>query len=396
MCNVMKTLIYILTLPLTIFAQGNWTQLTNVPDNIGGATGFSIGSKGYVGLGYNPFYVQNFYAYDTTLNSWNSIASFPGVANCYAESFSINNKGYLTLGQQYGTPKNELWEYDPINDQWSQKTNYPSIARTEAISFVINNKAYCGTGSTGTAAGLTKDIYEYDPITDTWTQKANFGGGKLMSGVSFAIGNKGYVGLGQDSSFTLKNTFWEYDAVTDQWTQKANFPGNARIRAVAFTINGLGYVGTGNDNINSKFDFYEYNPTTDSWQQISNLSSIPRQTGIAFNIGNVGYVGTGGNLGSPYYSDFWKFSAGIPTNISSIKVNELCEPFPNPINTYLNFECYKKIKYIYVLNSLGQTLKEIKVLSETIDLKSFENGIYFLKIVDNNNSVITKRIIVEK
>ena len=79
--------IFLITLsiiPFILFGQTQWTQKANVPDKLNAATGFSIGNYGYLGLGWNPFAVKNFYKYDTTANSWTFVNVFPGAAIGYS------------------------------------------------------------------------------------------------------------------------------------------------------------------------------------------------------------------------------------------------------------------------------------------------------------------------
>jgi N-acetylneuraminic acid mutarotase len=397
-----KILLYCLV-PFHFFSQTQWTQKANVPDNLGGSVAFSIGNKGYLGLGFNPNYVRNFYVYDTTLNSWGSIPVFPGTANCYSEGFSANGKGYVALGQNTVTLVKQVWEYNPVTNSWLQKSDFPGLARTEAVSFVINNKLYIGTGTAGNPGGLQKDFYEWDPLADIWIQKANFGGGSLMGGVAFSIGNKGYVCLGIDSTFNTTNELWEYDVATDAWKPRANFPSTGRLRAVGFSLNGKGYAGTGTDFTNSNFDFHEYDPQTDTWLSVASLSNIPRQVGTAFTIGNAAYAGTGGNTGIPYYNDFWKFTKSIPTVTSSTNVGELeafpyqemCSVFPNPATEIIQLNCTEKVNAAHLTNCLGQEIK-LTILNDCIHLNEIDNGVYFLKLTDAKNNFTIKQLIIHR
>jgi len=54
----------------------------------------------------------NFGAYDTTTNTWNSIANLGGVSRHESTSFSIGNFSYVTTGQDSNSNLlNDLWQY---------------------------------------------------------------------------------------------------------------------------------------------------------------------------------------------------------------------------------------------------------------------------------------------
>jgi len=84
----------------------------------GGAVEFSIGGNGYIGLGadFSSFYSE-FLKYDTLLNAWTRIASFPPGNRGCAVAFVIASKGYIGTGimddKVLGIiDKIDLWEYD--------------------------------------------------------------------------------------------------------------------------------------------------------------------------------------------------------------------------------------------------------------------------------------------
>lgn len=73
------------------FSQ-TWTQ----KDNFSGqarycAVGFSIGTKGYIGLGINSMLTEfdDFWEWNQTTNTWTQIADFPGIVRDAASGFSI-------------------------------------------------------------------------------------------------------------------------------------------------------------------------------------------------------------------------------------------------------------------------------------------------------------------
>lgn len=290
------------TLTCTSSPGDTWTQKA---DYGGGgrsfATAFSIGSKGYVGLGYNSTtnYTSDFWEYDPLADTWTQKANYGGGPRIEAVGFSIGNKGYAGLGFM-GSNQNDFWEYDPSANTWTQKASFAGSARTGATGFSIGNKGYLGLGNDGT---YKNDLWEYDPVADTWTQKANFGGTPRSSAPGFAVAGKGYVGTGLDGSLT--NDFWEYDPATNVWTQKTNFGGTARYGAVGFSISNRAYIGLGFDGAYAA-DFWEYSPTANAWTQKGNFSGTTREFAVTFSIGGKGYIGTGRNL-TVRKQDFWEY-----------------------------------------------------------------------------------------
>lgn len=227
------------------------------------ACGFSIGSKGYAGLGIDLDSLEwqkDFWEYDTSTDYWTKKADFGGGIRNIAVAFSIGTKGYIGFGGD-PSPTNDLWEYDPSNDTWIQKANLPGERRAGAINFVIGNYAYIGTGmSTGYALS---DFWAYNSLTNAWTKKSDVAGGRRSYSSGFSIGNKGYICLGEDSAGHCLSNIWEYDPVTDYWTPKNSFPGKPRKLAVVFTVNNRAYLGTGEDFYNpytSFNDFWEFTP----------------------------------------------------------------------------------------------------------------------------------------
>ncbi len=265
-----------------------------------------------VALLYSFIGINIVFAADDT---WTQKADFGGAARYYAIGFSIGSKGYIGMGWIDSSCPKDFWEYDPIADTWTQKADFGGAAREEAVGFSIGNKGYIGTGYDGASNSYYKDFWEYDPAANTWTQKADFGGGVRDWAAGFSVGSKGYIGTGFDGSSYTKD-FWEYDPAIDTWTQKADFGGGVRARGVGFSIGSKGYTGTGY-NVSSPYyynDFWEYDPAIDTWTQKADFGGTGRSTAVGFSIGNKGYIGTGAESVFPYKKkDFWEYDPAIDT-----------------------------------------------------------------------------------
>ena len=144
---------------LSITESGiEWTRLADIPGQRQSRVtpiGFSIGGKGYMGLGYGPDEddlepgpaLHDFYEFDPAQaqgTSWKAMADFPG-GPTNSVGFSLGNKGYVIAGE-LSTPK-VLWQFDPFDGEmgsWKEVAPIPNA--TDAFlpqgSFIIGNQAY--------------------------------------------------------------------------------------------------------------------------------------------------------------------------------------------------------------------------------------------------------------
>src|SRR5438876_119434 len=128
-------------------------------------------------------------------NTWVQKANFGGAARWGVVGFNIGTKGYIGTGYDGSIFYNDFWEWDQATNTWSQKTNFGGIARDGSVGFSIGTKGYIGIGNyyNGTFVRCI-DFWEYDQGSNTWTQKANFGGTARLEATGFSIGTKGYIG----------------------------------------------------------------------------------------------------------------------------------------------------------------------------------------------------------
>lgn len=296
------------------FSGGKWTQKANI---LGGprmkATSFSIGNKGYVGTGsdngLDARVTKDFWEYDPVANTWTQKADFGGVAREDATGFSIGNKGYIGVGFDGYEVIKDFWEYDPLANTWNQKADFGGVARLVAVGFSIGSKGYIGTGFNEEPKS---DFWEYDPIQDSWQQKTSLPGPARSSAVAFSVGDTGYIGLGGSINYQTEplKDFWGYDQATNTWSRKADFEAVHRVYASAFSTGSKGYVGIGL-SLTYPFsyykDFWEYDPLNNGWKQVPDFGGTARYNAVGFTIGNKGYVGTGGQYEPTGMDDFWEF-----------------------------------------------------------------------------------------
>lgn len=294
---------------------GNWVELSDLDGTPrSDAVTFSIGGKGYLGLGYDgEDRLSDFWEYDPEKNAWAKKADFPGVARNGAVGFAVSEKGYMGTGYDGENKLNDFWQYSPESDTWKQVSDFAGSPRYGAVAFSIGDKAYVGTGYDG---NHLKDFWEYDPANDTWTQKTSVGGGKRRDALAFVINSKGYICTGVDNG-SYETDFWEYAPETDSWTKKRSiadvtdedydddYTTLTGISKVGFAINGLGYMATGGLSTTGTA-VWEYDPVTDLWQQKTALEGSARIDAAAFSLGDRAYITTG-RSSSYYFDDIWAF-----------------------------------------------------------------------------------------
>ncbi|MBI3502441.1 MAG: T9SS type A sorting domain-containing protein [Bacteroidetes bacterium] len=290
-------------------AQGTWTPKAVYGAGLRqGAVGFSIGTKGYIGMGNDDLgnFMNDLWQYDTVAGSWTQKASLSVTGSYGAVGFSIGTKGYVGTGYDGTGYTNNFWEWNQATNIWTQKSNFGGAPREYAVGFSIGTKGYIGTGED--LSNTYNDFWEWDQASDIWIQKSNFGGVAAYGAVGFSIGTKGYIGTGNNG-----NQFWEWNQTTDTWIQRANFGGTSRKNAVGFAIGNSGLICTGEANSNgaSLFDCWRYNPGYDNWTQIASVAK--RDHAVGFSIGTKGFIGTGHDNSSGFsLQDFWELNPPAP------------------------------------------------------------------------------------
>ncbi len=96
--------------------NGTWASKTAYAGGkIRYGVGFSIGSMGYIGTGQGSGAGANgvtaFYQYDPALNSWSAQTAFGGAARFAAVGFSIGSCGYIGTGYNSSVYYNDFWEW---------------------------------------------------------------------------------------------------------------------------------------------------------------------------------------------------------------------------------------------------------------------------------------------
>lgn len=385
------TFILLLITPFILKAD-HWTRKADFGGTARvGCAHFSIGNKGYIGLGTDQYpvyhFVNDLWEYDQAANTWTQKADFPGTARYTPLSFGLATKGYVGVGWN-GIQLNDLWEYDQATNSWTQKGNFPGPIRQNSLGIVVNNKAFAGMGNNGSSP--YNDWYSYNDTTDTWIPLANFSG-TGFAGFGFGINGKIYIG-------TELSALWEYDPGNDTWTPKTNFPGAARQAFTYFSINNKGYAGIGRNSSTAFYDFYVYDPVLNSWAQRTSFPDTSIHIEEGFAIGSLGYSGCGKkpNVGSVFNKEFWEYTPDSTTSISELSDNESFSVFPNPVAAQVTVN-FRKLTNgdVQFFNSLGELLEQTQINSSSfiIDISNKPKGIYFISVTNEAGNKAVKKIV---
>lgn len=246
-----------------------WTQKADV-GNVARrrAVGFSLNGKGYIGTGYAGSFTSSsasddFWQYSPASNTWEEKASVPGGGRGGAAGFALASRGYVGTGSPTDFVfLNDFYAYEPAKDRWERRADFEGSARAGAVGFSIAANGYLGTGVTldGSNNVFLRDFWKYSPSADQWIQVASLPVGRTEA-VAFSISNLGFVGTG--GAENALRDFYQYNAVSDTWTSIADFGGGERLEAVAFSIGPKGYVGTGispSSSPEDQKDLWAYRP----------------------------------------------------------------------------------------------------------------------------------------
>lgn len=295
---------------------GNWVKKSDFEGlPRGSAVSFVIDDKAYVGLGYNDDdddeYLNDFWVYTTSTDSWDKIADFPGAGRTAAVSFTINGKGYVGTGFDGNNKLSDIWEYDPAKNSWTQKDSFLGGARYKAVAFALNNYGYVGTGY-GDDSTDKIDFYRFDPTAaagSQWVKVQSIGGSKRRGATAFTYNGKGYVCTGINNGVTLTD-MWEYDPSANTWTKKIDLDDDddwaiVRQNASSFVIDGKAYVFLG-EKSGTLSDVWEYDFANDTWLVKTDFEGAARVNAVSFTVGGKAILTTG-QSGSYYLDDVWEF-----------------------------------------------------------------------------------------
>ncbi len=205
------------------FVNNSWKQMASLPGTGRyDASVFVVGHKAYIVGGSigGPPYLQDVWMYDAHTNTWTQMNNSPAGRTDDGVAFTIGNHGYVGGGKDELGPYayNAFWEYDTTSDSWSSIAPFPILYSPTGNSraFVIGDTAFVCTGTTNNSDPATFPTgYCYDTVSKAWSPFTNMGANGIERGytVAFTIGNFGYICTGMDSVGNILNDLWQWGPV---------------------------------------------------------------------------------------------------------------------------------------------------------------------------------------
>ena len=119
---------------------------------------------------------------------------------------------------------------------------------------------------------------------------------------------------------------------------------------------------------------------------------------VAYSVGQIVYATNTGTTGSVAQGVQQPYEISIVLGIDNHSINLELTTYPNPTTNYLKLNVGKaelSTLNFQLYDISGKLIENRKIISssETIAMENLPNGIYFLKITNNNNEVKTFKII---
>ncbi|MCX6238247.1 MAG: galactose oxidase [Bacteroidia bacterium] len=144
-----------------------WTQIASMGGSKRqGAVAFINSDKAYVCTGTNNgVNLTDLWQFDPATGVWTEKTKIDNddswtIMRNNGTAFTLGSKSYVGLGYNSGVC-NDIWEYDPTADTWTDKTAFEGSARQNAVNYVVNSRAFVGLGRSGNY--YFDDIWEFKP-----------------------------------------------------------------------------------------------------------------------------------------------------------------------------------------------------------------------------------------
>lgn len=399
--SILTSLLVALSFSLAIAQE--WEPMESLPGgNRHHPVCFSIGDKGYVLCGNadptqtaEPF-LNDFYVYDASEDSWTQLPDFPGVARGFAVGLSYRGKGYVGFGYGGNTYLDDLWEYDPNVEKWTQLPSCPCPGRTHPAFVAADGRIYVGLGGLGGANA--DDWWSFDIVNWIWTQEQDLPGAARHHPYYFSVEEVPYVGFGHSSNPTvIHNDFFKFDTEVREWVRLNDFPSHGRVAGTHFDLHDKGYIlaGDGADHGYDEGEFWEYDPASDSWLQLPTFPADGRWAPGAFVIGETAYFTSGFARNTRvHHNDLWAFELGVTTATVNEDDGLGINVYPTVVESEAVIEGLVKGDKCRLITALGQVHSQFEAngSNHVLRLDELESGIHWLHI-ERDEGVETQAII---
>ena len=387
----------------------DWTQIADLPSNLVWTTATTVNGSVYLagGVDYDTGPQAIVYRYDPNTDTWTTLDDEMPESILGGSLININDKLVYVWGAQVegisgkiyigtiadGSPNEVLWEISP--------TACPDLGAYKISASAISDHTLIVTGGDINNGWQTRpNTYLYNITSDTWERVFDkpWKTQAYASGV-FRNDNNAYyyVTAGVDGKTyietleyyqinfnkpivkiynpTIDETNVELDAVVSVKFDKNVSQLNTPDITITDGTNNINVTDINFDNstntLTISHDLLEYNKT---YTVIISENSFMDITGEANN--------------EISWSFTTKQAVSIPsTNYEAISI------YPNPTNGIINLEfADNNVQQIKISDLTGKTIIEKVNIqqNETIDLSSYESGIYIIKIQTDNKIFTTK------
>ncbi len=403
--KLLYTLFFTLITLATISAQQEWELVGPLP--IPAATdhsyAFAFEDKGYFVAGASEFaYVDDFYEYDATTETWTQLDDFPGGPRGFGIGDTWDGKAYFGFGFSGSAYMDDLWMFDPVTKEWTELAPCPCTPRVHPAFIAHNDKIFVGLG--GSQQGNLNDWWEYDMATDSWEQKPSFPGLPRHHPFQFGIGDYVYAGFGHGDNF-ISNRWYRYDPATEEWTEMASLPSEGRVAGTQFSYEGKGYVlsGDGQDHTSmEEGEFWSYDPELDLWEALPPHPGWSRWAPTSFVLDGWVYLLSGPTniFGELDYEAIENFRFQLEEDVTVSTQNlttdpSLFEVFPNPFTQQIQFNWKEAFitaeGELRILDNLGRTtFYQNGALPTVLDLNFLPAGLYHLEAIVQDTRLVKK------
>lgn len=408
---------------------GYWQERENMPLGAGKKVkqgGALVYTRRDTIYGFKGNNTREFYAYNTTTDSWVKKESLPFLSNmpkrvkkgaCLTYDW-WNQKIYALKGNN----TKEFWRYDIIKDSWSYIGEVPSadgkrVKGGAALSLIKQGPNYYVYFMKGSKSC---EFYAYEVSADTWI-KGLKPIPRLPSDKPMKDGS--CMTLGSGFIYCLKggyNDFYAYDTDNDTWYIKKSLPLYSANRKKKKVKDGAGICYDDTRNLvyalkgGNTQEFWAFHPDLDTWTELETipkgLSNKRVKSGGALTFAD----GTVFALKGNNTRELWRYTPGT-TNALRTQVQSSQETtydaLTNRFELLIKNPCqgFIQVKYnnfsqsplsLKVYNITGALVRSeihpiLKTGIITFDMRGMAAGVYILRL-DSDKTSIIRKIVIEK
>ena len=354
------------------------------------------------------------YLYRKTNGVWaffQKIIAFDGLAEDYF-GFKVkiyNNQLFVVATGDEPTGQNSsdnngsvyVYNFDGTTWNFSQKL---AIATTNQLGKLIDIENDKLLVSGGTISNSNTTIYTFLKNGNNWTFNTNLNPSSVnpVEIKSFSLNNGILFLISRDQNLIQSIKNYTFNTTNWSFNSSINLPStisdsrmtNIKVKNDVMLIGATEYTL----QVSRKSPIFYFKKVNSNW--------VLQQT--LYGNGNAGSDDYFGNsiaisdnlvaIGAPSESSSLPYGKAytFDTNLS-ISSNEklLNAIYPNPTNDviYFNDELFNEVKTVELYQLDGKLIQQLNTSNKSISLKSFQSGIYVLKLTFSDQSFITKKII---